>query len=225
MHRAKHLLKMTWPATHFKDSRPGYNWGFNCMPWSGPLGQLVQGDAGNRHACCFLGTSLLVGLQWMSDLLNLPLPFILLKRIPTIPCCQVCTVTDVWHSPWNERSFCSSLSLGHDRSGLDVLTRHRIIHTDIKPDNLLMSLDKKAVKLSDFGCLFGCKEAEQSWWHWDTLTISRPYTPSAQGWSIIVQHQLPMLKENFHLVMPGTAHFCKYINCYWIECRLSRASW
>ena len=34
----------------------------------------------------------------------------------------------------------------------------RIIHTDIKPDNLLMSLDKKSVKLSDFGCAFDCKK-------------------------------------------------------------------
>lgn len=53
-------------------------------------------------------------------------------------------------------------SLRHGRSGLDVSTRHRIIHTDIKPDNLLMSLDKKAVKLSDFGCLFGCIETERN---------------------------------------------------------------
>eukprot|EP00434_Breviolum_minutum_P023146 symbB.v1.2.020421.t1/scaffold1653.1/size107518/2 len=35
---------------------------------------------------------------------------------------------------------------------LRALRAIRIIHTDIKPDNLLMSLDKKAVKLSDFGC-------------------------------------------------------------------------
>lgn len=163
------LLKMTWPATHFKDSRPGYKWGFNCMPRSGRLGQLFQGDAGNRHACCFLWTSLLLCfsdgflLCWtLMDVRSVESTIYLTQENSDNSLlsgrfsnwCLPFTLEWAW--------FCSSSSLGHDRSGLDVLTRHRIIHTDIKPDNLLMSLDKKAVKLSDFGCLFGCKEAERN---------------------------------------------------------------
>ncbi|CAL1165951.1 unnamed protein product [Cladocopium goreaui] len=44
---------------------------------------------------------------------------------------------------------------------LRALRAIRIIHTDIKPDNLLMSLDKKSVKLSDFGCAVDTQDEVQ----------------------------------------------------------------
>lgn len=37
---------------------------------------------------------------------------------------------------------------------LRALWRVGIVHNDLKPDNLLMSLDRASVKLSDFGCAF-----------------------------------------------------------------------
>ena len=40
----------------------------------------------------------------------------------------------------------------------------RIIHSDIKPDNLLMSLDKKSVKLSDFGCVSARSQSQRKVW-------------------------------------------------------------
>ena len=41
---------------------------------------------------------------------------------------------------------------------LHELRRHKIIHADIKPDNFLLSLDFKTIKLADFGTSF---EVEQ----------------------------------------------------------------
>ena len=34
---------------------------------------------------------------------------------------------------------------------LNSLRKHKVIHADIKPDNFLMSLDLKTIKLADFG--------------------------------------------------------------------------
>ncbi|CAE7191739.1 prp4, partial [Symbiodinium pilosum] len=45
---------------------------------------------------------------------------------------------------------------------LRALRAIRIIHTDIKPDNLLLSLDKQSVKLSDFGCAIDTEESMQA---------------------------------------------------------------
>lgn len=63
---------------------------------------------------------------------------------------------------------------------LRALRAIRIIHTDIKPDNLLMSLDKKSVKLSDFGCAVDTQDEVQ------IKHIRRAYTSSYRAPEIIL---------------------------------------
>lgn len=41
---------------------------------------------------------------------------------------------------------------------LHELRKHKIIHADIKPDNFLMDLNFKTVKLADFGTSFSVEE-------------------------------------------------------------------
>lgn len=43
--------------------------------------------------------------------------------------------------------------------GLHALRKQRLIHADIKPDNLLFSNDKESVKICDFGTAFPQDEA------------------------------------------------------------------
>ena len=38
--------------------------------------------------------------------------------------------------------------------GLHALRKQRLIHADIKPDNLLFTVDKEAIKICDFGTAF-----------------------------------------------------------------------
>jgi len=45
---------------------------------------------------------------------------------------------------------------------LRALRRVGVVHNDVKPDNLLMSLDKSAVKLCDFGCAFDASEQKRA---------------------------------------------------------------
>jgi len=63
---------------------------------------------------------------------------------------------------------------------LRALWSIRIIHTDIKPDNLLLSLDKESVKLSDFGCAIDTQESMQA------AHIRRAYTSSYRPPEIIL---------------------------------------
>eukprot|EP00913_Durusdinium_trenchii_P018920 g17778.t1 len=68
----------------------------------------------------------------------------------------------------------------------------RIIHTDIKPDNLLMSLDKKSVKLSDFGCAIDTQDEVQikhirrayaSSYRAPEIILGQSYSTRADMWS------------------------------------------
>ncbi|CAE7566867.1 prp4 [Symbiodinium sp. CCMP2456] len=63
---------------------------------------------------------------------------------------------------------------------LRALWAIRIIHTDIKPDNLLLSLDKDSVKLSDFGCAIDTQESMQA------AHIRRAYASSYRPPEIIL---------------------------------------
>jgi len=45
---------------------------------------------------------------------------------------------------------------------LRALRRVGVVHNDLKPDNLLMSLDKSSVKLSDFNCAFDAVERKRA---------------------------------------------------------------
>jgi len=45
---------------------------------------------------------------------------------------------------------------------LRALQRVGVVHNDLKPDNLLMSLDKSSLKLSDFGCAFDAAERQRA---------------------------------------------------------------
>ncbi|CAE7584284.1 prp4 [Symbiodinium natans] len=63
---------------------------------------------------------------------------------------------------------------------LRALWAIRIIHTDIKPDNLLLSLNKESVKLSDFGCAIDTQESMQA------SHIRRAYTSSYRAPEIIL---------------------------------------
>ncbi|CAJ1337584.1 unnamed protein product, partial [Effrenium voratum] len=68
----------------------------------------------------------------------------------------------------------------------------RIIHTDIKPDNLLLSLDKSSVKLSDFGCAIDTEEkanlthirrAYSSSYRAPEIILGQSYSTRADIWS------------------------------------------
>ncbi|CAK8999631.1 unnamed protein product [Durusdinium trenchii] len=75
---------------------------------------------------------------------------------------------------------------------LRALRAIRIIHTDIKPDNLLMSLDKKSVKLSDFGCAIDTQDEVQikhirrayaSSYRAPEIILGQSYSTRADMWS------------------------------------------
>ena len=76
--------------------------------------------------------------------------------------------------------------------------------------------------------------AQQSWCHWDTLTISRLYTPSAEGWNKHHDHRLNSFNITYQCWRETSIWSCLVLNnsvyrcficywTYWIECRLSRA--
>lgn len=41
---------------------------------------------------------------------------------------------------------------------LHELRKNKIIHADIKPDNFLLDVDQKTIKLADFGTSFNVEE-------------------------------------------------------------------
>ena len=43
--------------------------------------------------------------------------------------------------------------------GLHAIRKQRLIHADIKPDNLLLSVDRNSIKFCDFGTAFTIEEA------------------------------------------------------------------
>uniref|UniRef100_A0A671PUM5 non-specific serine/threonine protein kinase n=1 Tax=Sinocyclocheilus anshuiensis TaxID=1608454 RepID=A0A671PUM5_9TELE len=66
-----------------------------------------------------------------------------------VPCqdLQSFCETDVWMRVWPRKSCCSCLitALKHCES-------RRVLHRDVKPENLLISTDSHDIKLLDFGC-------------------------------------------------------------------------
>ena len=73
---------------------------------------------------------------------------------------------------------------------LSHLKKHRIIHADIKPDNVLITKDTKRVKLCDLGTAFPEEEASlveylvARYYRAPEIIIGYPYGVEIDMWSI-----------------------------------------
>jgi len=69
------------------------------------------------------------------------------------------------------------------------LRKHRIIHADIKPDNILISKDTKLLKLCDFGTAFNIEEATiieylvSRFYRAPEIILGHPYDCAIDMWS------------------------------------------
>lgn len=72
---------------------------------------------------------------------------------------------------------------------LRALRKVNVIHSDLKPDNLLLSLDKASVKLSDFGSAMDGAEIirtdylQPRFYRAPEIILSHPYTTQVDIWS------------------------------------------
>jgi serine/threonine-protein kinase PRP4 len=72
---------------------------------------------------------------------------------------------------------------------LSHLRKNKIIHADIKPDNILISKDTKLLKLCDFGTAFTIDEATMieylvsRFYRSPEIIIGYPYDTSVDMWS------------------------------------------
>lgn len=72
---------------------------------------------------------------------------------------------------------------------LSHLKKHKIIHADIKPDNILISKDTKSLKLCDFGTAFNVDEATvveylvSRFYRAPEIIIGYPYDTSIDIWA------------------------------------------
>jgi len=74
---------------------------------------------------------------------------------------------------------------------LRALRSIKVVHTDLKPDNLLMSMDKMSVRLSDFGSAMDTSQAEKvstdylqpRFYRAPEVILGQPYTTQIDMWS------------------------------------------
>lgn len=72
---------------------------------------------------------------------------------------------------------------------LSHLRKHRIIHADIKPDNILISQDTRVLKLCDFGTAFTVDEATvieylvSRYYRAPEIILGYPYDTQIDMWS------------------------------------------
>lgn len=72
---------------------------------------------------------------------------------------------------------------------LAFLRKNKIIHADIKPDNILISYDHKKIKLCDFGTAFGVEECSlvdylvSRYYRAPEVIIGYPYDTQLDVWS------------------------------------------
>merc|ERR1719456_299925 len=74
---------------------------------------------------------------------------------------------------------------------LRALRSIQVVHTDLKPDNLLISLDRTSVRLSDFGSAMGEEQAGQvrtdylqpRFYRAPEVIMGQPYTTQIDMWS------------------------------------------
>jgi len=82
------------------------------------------------------------------------------------------------------RSYCRDIFLA-----LRALSKVKIIHSDVKPDNLLMSLDKASVRLSDFGSAMDMSERirtdylQPRYYRAPEVILGQSYTTQVDVWS------------------------------------------